>query len=341
MTFTNPALAVPDLEKAQCSPGATAAASGPARRASRRIGIPLLIGGLVAVLAADVAGAKQYGDWRDAAPVVEVNSAATEGCPSESPDGTSLYIMSTRGAGGDQDIWLATRASEDDTFGAPGELPAPVNGDANDFCPTPLPGGWLLFVSTRGGADAYGQPACGGGDIFLTRRAPATGEWMAPRNLGCTSNGGPNGPGTEFGPTVVETNAGRQLYFSSGGALGTDTQDIYMASETHDWTFGLPETVAVLNSPNDDVMPNISKDGRELVFASTRPGGQGAFDIWATTRDSTGDPWEPPTNLGMTVNGSGPETRPFLSWDGSRLYFGRSGEIYLSSRAHAGAGSGS
>lgn len=314
---------------------ATITRSGPVRTVLRRASMPLLIGALAAVLAADAVGARQYGSWGDAAPVVEVNSPATEGCPSESPDGKSFYFMSTRGAGGDQDIWLATRTSVDDAFGAPEELPAPVNGDANDFCPTPLQGGWLLFVSTRGGTDAYGQPACGGGDIYLTRKSPVTGGWAAPRNLGCTSNGGPNGPGTEFGPTIAETDAGRQLYFSSGGAPGTDTQDIYMATESHDWTFGPPEAVTPLNSSKDDVMPNVSKDGRELVFASTRPGGYGAFDIWTSTRASASDPWATPTNLGPAVNGSGPETRPFLSWDGSRLYFGRSGEIHLSWRAHS------
>lgn len=301
------------------------------RAITERLGMPLAIGLLAAVAASDVAGAKQYGDWQQAAPVAAVNSLATEGCPIESPDGLSLYLMSTRDAGGDQDIWVATRADTRDDFGEPQMLPAPVNSDANDFCPTPLRGNWLLFVSTRGGTDAHGTQACGGGDIYLTRRSPATGEWAAPRNLGCTSDGGPNGPGTEFGPTVVETDAGKLLLFSTGGALGTNTQDIYVSVEHADWTFGAGEAVAALNSPNDDVMPNISKDGREIVFASNRPGSQ-AFDIWSSTRASVSEPWAAPTNLGTAVNSAGAETRPSLSWDGSRLYFGRSGEIYVSSR---------
>ena len=28
-------------------------------------------------------------------------------------------------------------------------------------------------------------------------------------------------------------------------------------------------------------MPNVRKDGLEVVFASTRPGGHGSFDIWS------------------------------------------------------------
>lgn len=309
-----------------------AAAARPARTITRRLGMPLAMGLLAAVAVSDAAAAKQHGDWQQAAPVTAVNSAATEGCPIESPDGLSLYLMSTRGAGGDQDIWVATRTSTGDVFGEPQMLPTPVNSDANDFCPTPLRGNWLLFVSNRGGTDAHGTQACGGGDIYLTRRSPATGEWAAPRNLGCTFNGGPNGPGTEFGPTVVETEAGRLLLFSSGGDLGSNTQDIYVSAEQADWSFGLPDAVDELNSPKDDIMPNISKDGREIVLASNRDGGLGAFDIWSSTRASVLDPWTTPTNLGPAVNGPGAETRPSLSWDGSRLYFGRSGEIYLSTR---------
>ena len=301
-----------------------------ARRLRVALALALVVG--TALGAADVAAAKQLGPWRAATPVAAVNGPATEGCPIESPDGDSLYLMSTRGAGGDQDIWLASRAEGDDEFGAPEMLPAPVNSDANDFCPTPLRGGWLLFVSTRGGTDAFGQDACGGGDMYLTRRSPATGAWLAPRNLGCTWGGGPNGAGTEYGPTVVETDTRRLLLFSSGEALGSNTQDIFVSSELGEWTFGVPERVAALNSDNDDVMPNISKNGREIVFASTRPGGAGAFDLWSSTRASIDAPWSTPTNLGPAVNGPGPETRPSLSWDGSRLYFGRAGEIYVSRR---------
>jgi hypothetical protein len=302
------------------------------RTVGRRLGLAMVVGLVASSAAPDVAGAEQHGDWQPAVPVATVNGPATEGCPIESPDGLRLYLMSTRGPGGDQDIWVADRADAGSDFGEPQQLPWPINSDANDFCPTPLRGNWLLFVSNRGGTDAYGTQACGGGDIYLTRRSPATGTWAAPRNLGCTSDGGPNGPGTEFGPTVVETGAGRLLLFSSGGDLGTNTQDIYASLEQAEWTFGLPEAVASLNSDRDDIMPNISKDGREIVFASNRPGGEGAFDIWTSTRESILEPWSTPTNLGTAVNGPGPETRPSLSWDGSRLYFGRAGEIHVSGR---------
>ena len=209
-------------------------------RLNQRFVVPVTIGLSALIGAAFVPASHavaQVGDWGSAHPVVAVNDPlAADGCPIESPSGTKLYIASTR-SGGDNDIWVATRSGEDDEFGAPVMLPEPVNSDAQDFCPTPLRGKGLLFVSTRGGTDAYGTAACGGGDIYFTRKSPATGEWSAPRNLGCVPNG-PNGPGTEYGPSLDTTEAGTQLFFSSGGAIGTGTQDIYVSEQRVDGTFG-------------------------------------------------------------------------------------------------------
>jgi WD40-like Beta Propeller Repeat len=296
----------------------------------------LLAAGLVvaiaAVLVPGIAQAKNFTDWGPAEPVANVNDPlADDGCPIESPDGRSLYIASRREPPGDNDVWVATRPSEDAEFSAPTILPEPVNSDADDFCPTPLRGKFLLFVSTRGVTDAYGTEPCGAGDIYLTRRSPATGQWQAPRNLGCAPQG-PNGTGTEFGPSLVETNAGTVLFFSSGGVPGSNTQDIYSSRQRSDGSFGPPEPVTELNTAFDDMMPNVRKDGREVVLASNRPDTEGAFDIYTSTRDSAFDAWSTPVNLGTAVNTSAGETRPSLSSDGERLYFGRAGDIYVSHR---------
>ena len=292
--------------------------------------VALATGTVAAVGAGPAAQAKARGEWQAPAPVTDVNSGATEGCPIEAPDGDALYLMSTR-SGGDQDIWLAARLA-DGSFDEPQLLPEPVNSAANDFCPTPLRGKSLLFVSNRGGTDAYGTVACGGGDIYISRLSPSTGTWTPARNLGCTSSGGPNGPGTEYGPSVVETAEGTFLYFSSGGAPDSNTQDIYVSRETSPGSFGAPEAVTSLNTTDrSDMMPNVRKDGLEVVFASNRDGGKGSFDIWSARRPTTSSAWSTPTNL-ATVSTVGSDTRPSLSWDASRLYLGTSGDIYVSHR---------
>jgi hypothetical protein len=113
--------------------------------------------------------------WSQASPVVEVNSPDAEGCPIESRDGLSLYIASMRVGGlGSNDIWASDRASKKDPFGAPQNLGAPVNSSANDFCPTPVQGSYLLFVSERPGPETC-NAGPGRGDIYMIRRNAGAG----------------------------------------------------------------------------------------------------------------------------------------------------------------------
>jgi len=58
-----------------------------------------------------------------------------------------------------------------------------------------------------------------------------------------------------------------------------------------------------VNSSYFEGTVSISRDGLELYFTSGRPGGQGAADIWITTRNTIDDDWNSPRHLGITVNG--------------------------------------
>jgi hypothetical protein len=279
------------------------------------------------ILPAAVAG-KSFDAWGTAVPEADVNTAAAEGCPIESPDGLSLYIASNR-AGGTanpdaNDIWVFHRESIDGPWGPAENIGQPVNSPFADYCPTPLRGKALLFVSTRPGG-------CGGGDIYLARDNPALG-WSV-EHLGCAADGaGPNFPGGEFGPSLVETDEGTYLFFSSDGFEVGGDQDIYMSRRAADGSFGVPTLVAELSTPAQDFMPNVRKDGLEIVFNSNRDGGLGGQDVYTAWRTSTTDPWSTPVNLGSAVNTAGNETRSSLSWDGERLHFGRDGNIFVSTR---------
>lgn len=269
----------------------------------------------------------------------DLNTSSLDGCPILSPDGRQLFMASNRPGGrGGLDIWVATRESSDEPFGAPENLPAPVNTESDDFCPTPLRGGRLLFVSRRPGG-------CGLGDIYITRLNPTHG-WRDPQHLACA----PEGPNTELdeqGPSYVEVGDGAaQLFYSSGtvGAPSTTPPtpivqgNLFVSQKPEGGQFGPGAAIDELNSTGNDIQPNVRKDGREIVFASNRSGGQGGLDIYASTRDSVGDPWSAPWNLGTTVNTGAAESRPSLSWDARTLLFGRapgpegSSDIYVSTR---------
>ena len=294
-------------------------------RGVRLIG-PILIA--VALSAPGPVTAKQFSAWGPAVPEVGINSPQADGCPIESPNGLELYIASTRpGAVGGitdaNDIWVAHRASKDSAWNPPEHLPAPVNSAAADFCPTPLNGNWLLFVSARA---AIG--ACGAGDMYITRNNPAHG-WSTPTNLGCDPIG-PNSAGGEFSPSLVETAEGVLLYFSRPGPNGD--QDIYVSERQADGRFGPATPVVELNTSAHDQMPNVSRNGLEIVFSSDRTGTLGGMDVYTASRATTSDPWPSPQNVGSNVNTAAAETRASLSGDGERLHFGRLGEIYVSTR---------
>jgi hypothetical protein len=76
-----------------------------------------------------------------------------------------------------------------------------------------------------------------------------------------------------------------------------------------------------VNSSDWDGVPSISLDGLTLYFCSARPGGTGDMDIWMTSRQSTGDAWAEPVNLGPVVNSPALEWTQSISADGLELYF--------------------
>ena len=266
----------------------------------------------------------QASDWRPARNLESVpgtsralNTPYLDGCPAESPDGRTLYMASTRPGGvGGIDIWAAHRSSPDAPWGKPRNLGRPVNTAADDFCPTPLGDGRLLFVSSREGG-------CGGADIYGIQRSGR--RWSRPRNLGCQVNSSAG----EAGPSLVREGASTFLYFSSnrpGGfapeeAGAVADADIYR-SELDRTEFGPAVLVPGVNTVFEDARPNVRQNGLELYLDSNRPGTLGGPDIWVATRGSVDQPWPEPVNLGSAVNSGSAETRPWITVDGRTLYFG-------------------
>ena len=277
-------------------------------------------------------------------PAGPFNTSFQDGCPFIAPDGKTFYIASNRPGGvGGLDIWVSRRATVDDPWGEPTNVGAPVNSAVDDFCPTISRDAKVLyFVSRRTG--------CGPGDsdVYVARLRPEGFE--APQMLPCDESvpyEAVNSPFDEFSPfPQLDPGRGPVLYFSSfrpGGfavepAGGTPDSDLYR-STSHGGVFGLAELIPAVNTAVDDGQPNVGSDGRELFFYSTRAGGQGAADLYVSTRTHPLDAWSAPANLGAIVNGTAAETRPSLSWDGLSLYFGStraggegSADIYVATR---------
>ena len=272
-----------------------------------------------------LAGAWEPAESIDPGGFNNVNTPALEGCPIESPDGRMLFFASNRAGGqGGIDIWVAFRDGPNQPWSDPVNLPPGVNSAFDDFCPTPLPGGELFFVSRRPGG-------CGAADIYFTRLHPEQG-WLEPVQLGCEVNS----PGEEFSPSYVPAGGG-MLFFSSNR---DGAHKVYVSLRQPNGLFDAPVEVAELNTPGFNTFrPNVSQDGREIVFDSDRPGGFGGTDIWSATRASVFHAWSAPVNLGPNVNSAFGESRASLSRNGQRLYFGStrpggegSSDLYVSTR---------
>lgn len=115
-----------------------------------------------------------------------------------------------------------------------------------------------------------------------------------------------------------------------------------------DGTFSPATPVDELNVAGaSDARPNVRKDGLEIVFDSTRAGGPP--QVYSATRASIVEPWSLPALLDGNVNWAGfAQSRPSLSRDGTRLYFGStranvpgdlagSADVFVATRSGPGA----
>jgi len=123
--------------------------------------------------------------------------------------------------------------------------------------------------------------------------------------------------------------------------VGNDN-DLRSVTLGADGAFGPGTRIAALSSLDfEDLMPNVRvrEDGAlEMVFSSNRTTwghGKPAFglqDVYVSYSWWPSKGWSEPQNLGPSVNTAGVEQRATLSHDGKRLYFGRDGDIFTSSR---------
>jgi hypothetical protein len=271
---------------------------------------------------------------------------APGGCPIETRDGKFLYTAAGPADTNGLDIWALRRNATTNTYDLRTKLGAPVSIDgANDFCPMPAMDDWLMFVSTRDGADKCGlpgaMPGLTGADIFVTRFTVTTDGTALQmqshgdaQRLACYPDG-PNSQGTKFSPSLLGTAEGGFLFYSGNhdGVAATGSQDIFMSKLQADGSYSAGVLVAELNSTFEDQQPNISRDGLTIVFASNRGGN---MDIYMAKRATTADAWGTPRNLSVELSfptAGSAETRPSISWDMQRLYYGADGQVYLSQKA--------
>jgi len=204
------------------------------------------------------------------------------------------------------------------TFGQPVNLGPPFNTPSRE----------INFVLSADGLEMYISSERSGGlgyiDMWLSTRENADNPWGPLVNVQEI-----NSRYNEAFPCLSAD--GLILYFSDWYTWndagdrpgGVGNHDLWMctrASRNDHW--GTPVNMgAPLNSGSPDISPTISHDGLTFIFASTRSGGLGDYDLWMSTRPAAEGDWAAPVNMGPAVNSSAYDGEVCLSTDGLALFF--------------------
>lgn len=185
-----------------------------------------------------------------------------EADPWFTPDGRSMYFISTRATGGmkskDLDIWRVDRA-EDGSWKSPVRLPEPVNSGEAEWFPRMAPDGWLYFGSNRSGG--FGK-----NDIWRAKET-RPGHWDV-------ENAGPaiNTAGDEYEP--LPSPDGKRLIVMADGGLYESRWD------GRQWSKKV-KLGADVNVNGSEIGALFSPSGKSLLFArDTGEPKSGEFFVW-------------------------------------------------------------
>lgn len=203
---------------------------------------------------------KTNGDWSPLE-VVPFSGQYPDIEPAFSPDGSYLYFASKRPVPDDEkaswDIWRVSYEQENNSFGEPENLGAPVNSSGNEFYPSLTRDGVLYFTATQEG---------GLGKEDLYRATPNdTGHFSSVENVGAPVNS----EAYEFN-AFIDPDENYLIFGSQGRASAIGGGDLYISFNSNG-DFQAPVLLpAPINTPKLDYCPTVY-DGR-FYFTSEQPG---------------------------------------------------------------------
>src|SRR5690348_1272133 len=207
-------------------------------------------------------------------------------------------------------------------WGAPVHLGPVVNSPYNDNHPAISKNDLSLYITSGRPGGVNGANLLQFEEIWVSQRATPDADWGPPANLGPAINS--NGANTGS-PTF--TPDGHTMYFHSNRPGPCGLADLYVARR-HDkgddfgWEPGA-NLGCVVNGPFNDNGPTYFEDETQgittLYFTSTRPGGLGDFDIYASTRVGEDGDFGPAV-LVPELSGPGRDTRTAIRRDGLEIF---------------------
>jgi hypothetical protein len=249
--------------------------------------------------------------WGNVQSLDALESSANDWAPALSPDGLALVFDSGRGAS--EDLYISMRTSTTGAFGAPTPIANLNTANLQEFgaswVGTSIYYSWFDASSAMGGmlvapylgngtfgAAQTAPPTPGsqisesadGLELFTTRnpaamvyyvehdtRASAGSTWQADTSLMYAT------PGSDVTGWPSYDEPRNTLYFERT-VSGQPTDIVSVTRSDASSAFGPVTVVDTIGTANGD--PEVSKDGTTLVFASSRTGGVGLFDLYMATR---------------------------------------------------------
>lgn len=194
-----------------------------------------------------------------------------------------------------------------------------INSPYPDYVPLiTADGKQLYFTSRREGGASNEQDPNGEyfEDIYRSAR-DENGNWTPAENVGSPINT------SGHDATVALSPSGNKMLIYRTNTLLDGGNIFYTNLDSTGWTEPARLTERI-NSRYFEPSATIAADERTIYFSSNRPGGYGGKDIYRVVELPDGS-WSYPINLGPKINTPGHEDGPFISANGTELYFSSTG----------------
>jgi hypothetical protein len=251
--------------------------------------------------------------WRDgtvalASPTLlaAISSPQMDRDPYVTSDELTMYFSSYRTGAQAGDVYVATRDSTSDMFGAPqrrDDISSPSADSRFTMARNEIVG---IVSSDRAGTE-------GASDLWISVRLTRQSPFPPFVQMGLDNV---NSNNSELDPELSADGLHLYLAIGSPQRLALSVRPNLAAS------FGSTRELDELLSNAGEADPSVSADERVIVFASRRTsgGGEPNGDLWYARRASAEVPFEAPVRLAAVSSTSG-DGDPALSADGCHLYF--------------------
>lgn len=196
-----------------------------------------------------------------------------------------------------------------DEFEQPVPLPYPINTPGWEDSPFITPDGRTLYFWFTPSSEIPPEKQIFDGVTGIYASKKEDGTWSQPERIVLSSG---------FALDGCVFVLGDEMWFCSARPGNYRDVDVYIAEFKDGKWQNWRNAGKKLNVDYGVEELHITSDGKEMYFHSKRAGGKGGYDIWVTRK--VNGTWQEPENV-EEVNTAGNERLPFISQDGSELWF--------------------